>query len=130
MWRRLIGYVERVITKNLQKMHLATKYDMYLTGCWFSQQCVEKAIKGALTLDNISFKPIHNLDELATLLPEIWNVKHSMADLLRLSSMVVSSRYADTRYGDPTKTDADRALRMATDIFETVEEEFRRRDVL
>ena len=42
MWRRLIGYVERVITKNLQKMHLATKYDMSLTVVGFHNNASKK----------------------------------------------------------------------------------------
>jgi HEPN domain-containing protein len=53
--------------------------------CMLAQQAAEKALKAALIVLDIDPPRTHNLQLLADLLPEGWDVRATSADLARLS---------------------------------------------
>ena len=58
-----------------------------------AQQSAEKAVKAGLVLLDVDPPRSHNLELLVDLLPDDWGIHESSADLARLSSWLVESRY-------------------------------------
>lgn len=61
--------------------------------CFLAQQAVEKVIKAALIMADVSVPRIHDLDGLRNLLPDGWRVKVEHPDLAFLSVWAVEARY-------------------------------------
>jgi len=96
--------------------------------CWFAQQATEKALKAALILEGISFPFRHNLNALRDLLPAGWRVKDQYPDLSELTVWAVEACYPGD-WPEATREDADRAVRDARGVLESVVEGFRSRGV-
>ena len=60
---------------------------------WLAQQAAEKAIKAVLVADNLPFPKTHDLERLATLLPDPSVLAQCNADLASLTEFAVGSRY-------------------------------------
>ncbi len=96
--------------------------------CWLSQQAAEKALKAALTLEEIEFSFTHDLDALRNLLPHSWNVQTSHADLAELTEWATETRYPGD-WPEPDGADAVRAEAEARAVHYSIASEFRRRSV-
>lgn len=55
--------------------------------CFLSQQCAEKAIKAALTFEEVNFPKNHDLDRLRDLIPTSWKVKEQFPDLAEINHL-------------------------------------------
>ena len=97
--------------------------------CWLSHQAAEKAIKAALTLDEVAFPFTHDLDALWNLLSGSWAVSTRPADLAELTEWGVESRYPG-EWPEPSAADALRAGAGARTVVDTIEANLRRRGVL
>jgi len=111
----------RFATEDLEVAEAVAK-DPELTpraACLHAQQAGEKAIKAALVASGVNFPRIHNLNALRNLLPAGWSVKGEQPDLAELSEWAVEARYpADLPAA--TREDAQRAVRQAREIHESV----------
>jgi HEPN domain-containing protein len=87
--------------------------------CWLAQQAAEKALKAALTSQEIDFPFRHDLDALRNLLPEGWEVKRQHADLAELTEWAVEARYPGD-WPAATVEDAKRAAEQARAVFDCV----------
>jgi HEPN domain-containing protein len=87
--------------------------------CWLAQQAAEKALKGALTSQQIPFPFRHDLDALRNLLPEGWGVKVRHPDLAELTEWAVEARYPGD-WPEASAEDARRALEQARAVYECV----------
>lgn len=91
--------------------------------CWLAQQAAEKALKGALTSQEIAFPFRHDLDALRNLLPDGWDVKRQHPDLAELTEWAVEARYPGD-WPDATGEDARRAAEQARVVYEAVLTDF------
>ncbi|MBF0369479.1 MAG: HEPN domain-containing protein [Magnetococcales bacterium] len=93
------------------------------TPCFHAQQAVEKAIKGILTAQGITFPRTHDLmpllDLVATTLPE-WLVERKA--LAELTGYGVEVRYPGA-WLDPTREEAHHALATAERMVAKAQEE-------
>lgn len=85
--------------------------------CWLAQQAAEKALKGALTSQQIPFPFRHDLDALRNLLPEGWGVKGRHPDLAELTEWAVEARYPGD-WPEASVEDARRAVKQARAVYE------------
>ena len=76
--------------------------------CFHAQQAAEKAIKALLIAHQTRFPHVHDLVELAGLLPEAGGVGASERDLEDLSLWAIEPRYP----GDVLEATADDAARL------------------
>lgn len=106
-----------------------TKPDSFALVCWLYQQSAEKAIKSALTLEQIRVMHIHDLDILLDMLPGNWIVKKEHTDLSKITGWAVSARYPGD-WPEPTYEDAMRAKSTAHSIYGLISAEFKRRGIL
>ncbi|MCE2508361.1 MAG: HEPN domain-containing protein [Nitrosopumilaceae archaeon] len=97
-----------------------------LARAYHSQQAAEKALKCALALSGVDFAHTHDLEKLAADLPPEWGVSHPASDLDRLSKMVITARYGNGGAA-PSKSDADWAFNLASDIVRAIRDESPRR---
>lgn len=97
--------------------------------CWLSQQAAEKAIKAALTLDEVTFPFTHDLDALRSLLPAAWAARTTPVDLAELTEWGVESRYPG-EWPEPTVSDAAQACAEARTAFDSIEADFKQRGVI
>jgi len=80
-----------------------------------AQQAAEKAIKAALTMEQIRVARAHELERLVRLLPVDWGLPEGR-ELAKLSRYAVAGRYPDGAMDaglEPDWDDATRALRLA-----------------
>lgn len=87
--------------------------------CLLAQQAAEKALKGALTSQQIPFPHRHDLDALRNLLPDGWGVKRQKPDLAELTEWAVEARYPGD-WPDATAEEARRAAKEARQVYEYV----------
>ena len=87
--------------------------------CWLAQQAAEKALKAALTFEQIPFPFRHDLDALRNLLPEGWEVKQQQPDLAELTEWAVEARYPGD-WPDATVDEARRAAQQARAVYESM----------
>ena len=87
--------------------------------CFLAQQCVEKAIKSVLVLEEVNFPRNHDLDRLRDLLPKGWKVKEEFPDLAALTIWSVESRYPGNM-PDITENEARETLKLAKAVFDVV----------
>lgn len=64
----------------------------FQNSCYHAQQCIEKALKAALVLEDMDVPRTHDLRALLDLLPEEWEVKRMQYDFERMASWV-TARY-------------------------------------
>lgn len=96
--------------------------------CWLAQQAAEKALKGALTSEQIAFPFRHDLDALRNLLPEGWQVKVQHRDLAELTEWAVEARYPGD-WPDATASHARRATDQARGVYESVAKDLAARGI-
>ena len=87
--------------------------------CWLAQQAAEKALKGALSSQQIPFPFRHDLDALRNLLPENWHVRIRCPDLAELTEWAVEARYPGD-HPEATLDDARRAAEQGRSVYENV----------
>jgi len=95
-----------------------------------AQQGAEKALKAALTFEQIRSPRSHELERLATLLSADWGLPHAR-ELARLSRYALSGRYpgAEIDAGpEPDWDDAAHALRLAERVAASVRDGMGRRE--
>lgn len=97
--------------------------------CWLSQQAAEKALKAALMLEEVDFAFTHDLDALRNLLPDVWAVRNTHADLAELTEWAVEARYPGD-WPQPNDDDAIRAMSQARALCESIVAEFRQRGLI
>ena len=97
--------------------------------CWLSQQAAEKAIKAALTLDEVTFPFTHDLDALRNLLPAAWAARATLVDLAELTEWGLESRYPG-EWPEPTVSEAVRAGRDARTVLDSIKVDFGQRGVI
>ncbi len=97
--------------------------------CFQAQQAAEKAIKGVLVHLQIDFENIHDLMNLANLLPPDWALSSKPGALPELSIWAVKGRYPGD-WPDATEEDAVRAVEIARLVVNQVLGHFARRGVL
>lgn len=84
--------------------------------CYLAQQAAEKALKAILVFLEMEVPRTHDLDSVASRIPDEWAVKQTTADLNELSEWAVTPRYpADM----PEATGAD-ALSAVTNAREVL----------
>jgi HEPN domain-containing protein len=94
----------------------------YWRGCaYHSQQAVEKAIKGYLTLRQVRFSKTH---DIATLTDTVKTVDPQLAKLLgrakRLTKFAIEFRYPDAANRPMTRAKAKSALALAEEVYEAI----------
>ena len=94
--------------------------------CWLAQQAAEKALKGALVLEEVDFPFSHDLDALRNFLPSSWPVHRLCEDLARLTQWTTEARYPG-EWKEATRADAERAVAQARDVCNSITAEFERR---
>ena len=94
--------------------------------CWYSRQAAEKAIKGALTLEQVDFPYTHDMEKLRVLLPGGWEIRSGPPSLAELSGWANEPRYPGD-WSEPNEDDAVRAEAQARAVYDSVAAEFRRR---
>jgi HEPN domain-containing protein len=94
--------------------------------CFLAQQAAEKAIKAAFVLLEIEFPFTHDLDHLRNLLPVGWRVKTEHPDLADLTIWAIEARYPGDM-PDVTAADARQAFKAAEAVYQSVEQELKRR---
>jgi HEPN domain-containing protein len=113
--------------EDLQVAEMVLKAGIYTQACFHSQQCVEKALKGALAHhrpDEV-LPRIHAIADLIRLLPAEWfaNVR---ADLIeKMDDYYIPTRYPDALPGTlpeglPGQAEAEEAVPLARAVLEEV----------
>ena len=87
--------------------------------CLFAQQAAEKALKAALTFDNVRFPWKHDLDLLRALLPARWSLVDECPDLTELSAWSVAARYPSDLPA-ARERDAQRSIEVASTVFDAI----------
>ena len=87
--------------------------------CLFAQQAAEKALKAALTLDNVRFPWKHDLDALRLLLPARWSLANEAPDLHELSVWAVAARYPGD-LPEATEADARKSIEVASEVVDAI----------
>ena len=88
--------------------------------CMLAQQAAEKALKAGLIILDVDPPRTHNLELLADMLPEPWQVRRVSNDLGRLSLWVVESRYPGD-WPDATGAEADVAVTTAREVVDAID---------
>jgi len=87
--------------------------------CVWAHQAAEKAIKSLLTLRDIDPPKWHDLDRLASRLPEPDAIDFDAIDLPELTRWAIEGRYPSD-LAEATSSDAQRAVDLARTVIETV----------
>lgn len=122
-WMRFAWEDLDVAQKSLSERSAAPRHV-----CMLAQQSVEKAIKGALTLEGIEFPYTHDLNTVRNMLPVGWSVRDTHPNLSDLTIWAVESRYPGD-WDEANWDDAIRAERVATEIYDSVSAEFGARGI-
>ena len=112
--------------EDMRMAELALKEGIYNQACFHSQQCVEKALKGALTHRQGGTLPrTHSIADLLRLLPEGW-LSEVRADLIEtMDDYYIPTRYPDALPGTlpeglPGKSEAAEAIVLTRKVLEEV----------
>jgi HEPN domain-containing protein len=95
------------------------------TACFHAQQAAEKAIEGASIFLRVGFRKTHDLELLAGLLPEDWQLAQDPAALSGLSDWAVGPRYPDDVV-EATEEDSQIAIEEARRAYEMALEDMER----
>lgn len=87
--------------------------------CFHAQQAVEKSLKASLIFSGIGFRKTHDLESLASTLPEGWSAGEDAASLADLTVWAVEPRYPGD-LPEATKEDAESAVEQARNVYETI----------
>jgi len=119
--RQIRQWIEKAEEDLLAAEHLLTlgQRSPFATVCFHAQQCIEKYIKALLVSLTIDFPKIHDIGELAELLPAGYNVPLEETQQERLTDYAVVSRYPGN-WEPLTQTDAEEAVALARRVREVV----------
>jgi HEPN domain-containing protein len=92
------------------------------TICFHSQQCAEKYLKALLIFHGIDFAKIHDLTELAALVPEAASLNVDAVVFQELNPYAVEMRYPGLSEM-PTREEAMRAVDLAGRIRQAVRDQ-------
>ena len=112
--------------EDMRMAELALKDNIYNQACFHSQQCVEKALKGALAHHQDRALPrTHSIADLLRLLPTKWfgDVRASLIETM--DDYYIPTRYPDALPGTlpeglPGKPEAEEAIALARKVLEEV----------
>ncbi len=114
--------------EDLRMAELALKDNIYNQACFHSQQCIEKALKGALTHHQDRTLPrTHSIADLIQLIPGEW-FKDVRADLIEtMDDYYIPTRYPDALPGTlpeglPGKSEAEEAIALARKVLQEVQQ--------
>jgi HEPN domain-containing protein len=93
-----------------------------------AQQAAEKALKAALVMAEVDPPRTHDLEDLRGRLPADWHVVKHPADLTKLSTFAVDSRYPDD-VTPVSAMEAATAVRQAMAVVRLVTEGLERRGI-
>ena len=93
-----------------------------------AQQAAEKALKAALVMSVVDPPRTHDLEDLRGRLPAGWRVARHPADLTKLSTFAVDSRYPDD-VTPVSSIEAATAVRQAIAVVRLVRADLERRGV-
>jgi HEPN domain-containing protein len=102
---------------------------IYNQVCFHAQQCVEKALKGALAHRGHVPPRTHSITDLLSLLPPEWLID-LRDDLVGLDDYYIPTRYPDALPGMlpeglPGRDEAEEALALARVVLERINESLR-----
>jgi HEPN domain-containing protein len=108
--------------EDYEALDLLSSSNLHRTICFHSQQLAEKSIKAAPFEKEIKVPRTHNITYLLSLFDLNFPIEKS--DMEFLSTIYIESRYPPDigllSSGDPAKDDADRAIRIAKNIYEYI----------
>ena len=112
----------KIAEEELQAAEHLIEASLYRMVCYHAQQAVEKILKAILTEKEIEFSRTHNILDLSNAVKDIgYEAPLNVEDAVFLNS-VYRTRYPAALgllpAGDPTKNDADRALKKAREMGE------------
>ena len=96
--------------------------------CWLSQQAAEKSLKAALMFEFGRFRHTHDLDGLRDELPKGWSIKETHTDLGGLTGWGTEGRYPEMF--EFTDADAQHAIKLAHEIYDSIAADFQKRGAL
>ena len=113
--------------EDLQVAEAVLGRGIYNQVCFHSQQCVEKALKGALVHQGRRPPRIHSITDLLSLFPPDW-LADLRGDLVGLDDFYIPTRYPDALPGIlpdglPGRAEAQEALALARAVLERVDAE-------
>jgi HEPN domain-containing protein len=85
------------------------------TICFHAQQCVEKYLKGLLTLHSVPFPKTHSLTELHRLVRQVVDLDLGQSDLVRLNRYSTEARYPGD-WEPITRNEAEEAVSITRKI--------------
>lgn len=108
--------------EDLQVAEIVFNAGIYNQVCFHAQQCVEKALKGALVRQGHIPPRTHSVTDLLSLFPQDWLVD-LRDDLVVLDDYYIPTRYPDALPGMlpdslPGKSEAEEALSLARALLE------------
>lgn len=111
--------------EDLRVAEVVLNEGIYNQVCFHAQQCVEKALKGALARQGHVPPRTHSITDLLGLLPSEW-LADLRADLVGLDDFYIPTRYPDALPGVlpnglPSRVEAEEALTLARAVFERVQ---------
>lgn len=100
------------------------EHEKYKGACYHSQQCVEKGLKALIIEKGSRPEKIHDIVELLNKVHSFkWKVCLSIDDAVFLNS-IYKGRYPTEEgllpYGEPAKSDAERAVKAAENFMESI----------
>jgi HEPN domain-containing protein len=93
---------------------------LYNDLCFHAQQAVEKSLKAVLIYSGIELQRLHDISQLATLLPQQVPPPPALREAVSLTSYAVMARYPGD-YEDVTKEDYQEAIDAAKSVYEWAE---------
>jgi len=111
--------------EDLQVAELVFDEEIYNQVCFHAQQCVEKALKGALTRQGHVPPRTHSITDLLSLFPSEW-LADLRADIVGLDDFYIPIRYPDALPGmlpdgTPGEAEAEEALTLARSVLERLQ---------
>ncbi len=103
--------------EDLQVAEIVLDEELYNQVCFHAQQCVEKALKGALARQGHVPPRTHSITDLLSLFPPDW-LADLRDDLIMMDDLYIPTRYPDALPGMlpdalPGRAEAEEALALA-----------------
>lgn len=101
----------------LAAREIANRDDLHpRIACFLSQQSAEKSLKAILTMNNIPFRKMHDLEQLLAEAPEEVYSSLGYLDISWLTNWVITGRYPGD-WPEATTEDATRAIEIAEEVY-------------
>ena len=89
--------------------------------CWLAQQAAKKALKALLIFHGIDFPKTHDLEHLASFLPEASPICAEAPSLASLTAWAVEARYPGD-WPEATREDATESIALAKNTYHRASE--------